>query len=244
MKKQIILFTLMLACFSIFCQEYDFSKEYNKIITVNKYDETKNWLNEHKKDFDDYMACCPDNIITIAYEAKKYNSMKAAMEFEPKLLNMFISSCSGGHPSTPPTIFFCVMRNDFKYAEYFLQKGVSSNIVWEKPCEDPENLYSCAKSNEMRNLLKKYSCPETIDVDNYVCEINDTHVNVRDCPDIKKGKVLFQVNKSERGTITKSTWYYNKIADQTERWYFIKFDNEKSGWIFGQYAHVFRYDGM
>jgi len=63
--------------------------------------------------------------------------------------------------------------------------------------------------------------------------INGNSVNVRSEPDVKLGKVKFQVNKNEMIEIlAKTTSKVNVDKYGTDYWYYIKV-NEKTGWVFG-----------
>ena len=243
MRKIVYLILLVVINGYVFSQNTDFFADYLSVIEVDDYQKTLSWLEKNSNQYKEYMDGCPKNIATVAYNEKKYNAMKATVDFDKKLLTIFIGSCAGGHPSTPPTIFECIKNNDQKYVEYYLSKGVPINITWEIIANLPENLYSMSISEEMRLFLKKKGCPEYVQVNNYKCETVDNHINVRSLPGIS-GKVLFQVNNNEIGELQQITSYEETISGNKNRWYYISFLNGKSGWVFGQFVHVLWLDGM
>jgi hypothetical protein len=242
MKKIfVVIFCILQLC--VYSQEKDFLTEFIDQIQLDNFQTTITWLNSNNARYQEYMAGCPKNIVTVSYEEKKYNAMDAVVVFDKSLLSRFIPSCAGGHASTPPTIFQCIKNNDLKYVKYLLDKGTPKMISWEIIASLPRNLFSYASTDEMRKLLLDNGCPQNISVNNYNCEISDDHVNVRASPGIA-GKVQFQVNRNDIGIVSMITPINETIAGNTNRWCFVKFENGKSGWVFGQFVHIFWLDGM
>jgi hypothetical protein len=232
---------LFLTSISLYSQGIDFEEEYKNVIQNNDFNSTLEWLTNHKYDYINYMNGFSTNIATLAYKEKKFNSMKAALKFQPNLLSLFVGSYAGGHDSTPPTIFITIKNNDIVNSQYLLDIGVSKDLTWNRIAFFPENLLSSAKTPEMIKLLESYNCSRYITVNNYICTAIDNNINVRDSPN---GKVLFQVSKNTKGFIVQITLKDEIISGNTGRWCRIIFDNNKEGWSFSSFYHIPWLDGM
>ena len=141
MKNWLIFFVLCIASL-IYSQESDYITDFRNVITTDNYQVTLSWLNSNSARYAEYMKGCPKNIVSVAYEEQRYKAMDAAIDYNTGLLSVFIESCAGGHPSTPPPIFQCVRNNDFNMVTHLFERGTPKDITWEIIGRNPENLYS------------------------------------------------------------------------------------------------------
>jgi hypothetical protein len=224
-----IIFLLISVSLNLYCQDQNsFIDHYLQIIKSNDSSAFENYLIQSQSEIDQYIKNTSEssNLLTLLYRNNRMNLSTILIKNYPELLTLSIPTTS---TVEPPTIFIAVSDDNLSAVESIIRLGFPINRYWFGPARYPYNLYSIAKSDNMKQLLLQYGVSTQILINNWPIITFRDNINIYAEPNASS-TVIAQVNNGLNGHISKAIATPEKLNGKNIYWLYVIFDNSISGW--------------